>query len=205
MPFHFLHKAVLGKRQLKEVLKEAQTLFQAYVWDTANYTDGSVTPAKLSTGQYGGAYVLLVDSKSTGAGGGSSIAGTQTRDLNLEVTDTGNHCSLNTGTGEFTLDAGTWQIEAFSSAFKTNRHKLFLYNVSDTQNEPDIYSTSEYASNSNSVANKAFLAGEFTITGSKTFRIDHYTQTVQASQGLGVETSDGTAEIYTAVELRKVK
>lgn len=36
MPFHFLHKAVLGKRELKEVLKEAQTIFAAYVWGADN-------------------------------------------------------------------------------------------------------------------------------------------------------------------------
>lgn len=172
----------------------------------ANAVKGSIhpiTPDDLSSGQYGGAYVKLVDSKATTVTGGASIAGTQTRDLNTEVTDTGNHCTLNTSTGEFTLDAGTWYIKASSPSHETNSHKLFLYNVTNASYE--IIGTSELALAAGNVTNRAFLCGEFTMFISKVFEIRHYTESAKSLSGLGVNTSDGTTEIYTIVELWKVK
>lgn len=161
------------------------------VWELLN-------PARVS-----GEYILLVDSKATGSPGGASIAGTQTRALNLEVQDAEGNCALSSN--QFTLKAGTYYIRASASAFKVNRHKIFLYNVSDTQNEPNLYGVSEYSGDSSTVQNRAFITGEFTITSSKTFSLDHYTEVVRANDGLGIDTSDGTAEIYTTVELWKIK
>jgi hypothetical protein len=173
------------------------------VWELLNPAIQSVSASQLEPGQYGGAYVKLVDSKATTVDGGASIAGTQTRDLNTEVTDTGNHCTLSSN--QFTLDEGTWYIKASAPAFSVGRNKLFLYNISDSQNEPNITSTSANVSSAVSAQTTASLMGEFIISASKTFRIDHYTTVVKAINGLGVATLDGTTEIYTVVELWKIK
>ena len=84
MPFEFLKTTQIVKKLLPGVMNEAADLFAAYVWDAAN----------LSSGQFGGDYIKLTDTKATTVNGGSSIVGTQTRDLNTEDTDTGNHCDI---------------------------------------------------------------------------------------------------------------
>lgn len=285
MPFRYLRKTVLQGYNERS-LAAATALFEKYIWKTANLEDKSietdkladlaVTPAKLSTGQYGGDYIKLSDVKATTVSGGASIAGTQTRDLNTEDSDTGGHCDLaytlaydaqtvnftvgqvvtdgttaafgtivadedagvtgtlwlinitgtfgdnnpitdplggsataNIPTGVagkgFYLSAGTYQIESSVPAYSSNRHKAFFYNINDSQNEPNVKGTSEYAYAVNSVSNRSFLRGDFTISSPKVFRVDHYTALGLAIRGLGVETSDGTDEVYTVVELHKVK
>lgn len=201
MPFTFLKNSFRGRKLLGKEFDDADTLFQAYVWNTANYTDGSITAAKLAPGQFGGDYIKLTDTKATTVNGGASIAGTQTRVLNTEDSDTGGHCTL--ASNQFTLAAGTYRINANASAYATRRHKLFLYNVSDTVNE--IIGTSEYDDDVNLVSNKSFVSGQFEITASKTFEIRHYTQLAVATFGLGVSSNDGTSEVYTIVELWKIK
>lgn len=192
MPLRFIQKALQGKRELVDILSEAAGVFEAYVWSAAN----------LDSGQYGGDYIKLSDTKATTVAGGASVAGTQTRTLNTEDSDTGNHCTLSSN--QFTLAAGTYQITASAPAFSSGPSKAILYNITDAANE--LIGTSEYTSIVAGYAQtSSFIKGQFTISASKTFRIDQYTQTAKTINGLGVATSDGTSEIYTVVELWKVK
>ena len=69
MPFLFLQKALLGGKKLSEVLAQAQSL----------YSDN---------------YIKLTDTKATTVADGASIAGTQTREINTEDSDTGNHVKI---------------------------------------------------------------------------------------------------------------
>lgn len=193
MPFKFLQKNLLGKRKLEEVLNEAQALFEAYTWGASN----------LESGQYGGDYIKLTDTKATTVAGGASVAGTQTRALNTEDSDTGNNCTLSSN--QFTLLAGTYQIKALAPGYKVDRHRIYLYNITDTNVVSSCIGTSEGSSSSDNTITKSFIGGEFNITVSKVFEIRHYTQTAQAVNGLGIETSDALSEIYTVVELWKVK
>lgn len=50
MPFEFLKTTHVVKKLLPNVFNEAATLFAAYVWDTANIRDASVTADKLAAG-----------------------------------------------------------------------------------------------------------------------------------------------------------
>lgn len=49
MPFTLIQKAIDGGRKLSDALTLAQVEFAAYVWNTANYTDSSITAAKLAS------------------------------------------------------------------------------------------------------------------------------------------------------------
>ena len=49
MPLRFLSKAIQGKRVLADALTEAAAIFESYVWNTANFTDASVTAVKLGS------------------------------------------------------------------------------------------------------------------------------------------------------------
>lgn len=152
--------------------------------------------------QIGGEYIKLSDVKSSGTHGGTFTQGSyQTRALNTEDSDTGNHCSLSSN--QFTLDAGTYRILASAPAFDTDTHKVKLYNITDTADE--IIGTSGAASSANNGFDVAFVAGEFTITSAKAFEIQHRCNTTKTTQGFGIAAAYGEDEVYTIVELWKVK
>jgi hypothetical protein len=48
MPFEFLKTTHVVKKLLPNIFNQAATLFAAYIWDTANLADSSVTAAKLA-------------------------------------------------------------------------------------------------------------------------------------------------------------
>ena len=94
----------------------------------------SVSPTDLESGQYGGDYIKLSDTKTAGTDGGTFTSGAwYTRTLNTEDVDTGNHCSLTSN--QFTLDAGTYRIKARSAAYDVNAHIAKLYNITDAADE----------------------------------------------------------------------
>lgn len=163
---------------------------------------GSISPTDLAISQWGGEYIKLSDVKFTGTSGGSTTAlSWQTRTLNTEDSDTGSHCTL--ATNQFTLAAGTYRIKVLAPAWEVNRHKIRLRNISDSTT--DLTGRSDWAPTSPATQTYAGLEGQFTIASSKTFEIQHYTTSSVAGQGFGVETSDGSDEVYTVVELWKVK
>jgi len=163
--------------------------------------DGSITAAKLSTSQFGGDYIKLSDVKATTVNGGSSIAGTQIRVLNTEDSDSSGICTLSSN--QFTLNTGTYRIKVLAPCHRADKHKAFLYNVSDTSIE--IIGIVSRAYQAGLIATSAAVSGEFTIASSKIFEIRHYTETAQATNGLGLSVGDGTSEVYTVVELWRVK
>ena len=138
------------------------------------------------------------DEKSSGTDGGSSVAGTQTRDLNTVVTNEITGASLSSN--EITLPSGTYYIQASALAVQVVRHQAYLYNNTDSSIE--IRGTSEMAS-SIYPANRSFINGRFTISAQKNFIIQHYTQNVIGTIGLGHDVSQGT-EVYTEVQIWKV-
>ena len=153
--------------------------------------------------QWGGDYIKLSDTKATGTAGGSSIAGTQTRALTTKDVDTGNICTLNVPSKQFTLPAGTYRIKASAPSFRSGTHKAILYNVSDLSNV--IIGESAYTNSAvDTPVTKSDVIGQFVIGSEKTFEIRHYTQIIKTVDGLGIATSDGTAEVYTVVELWKI-
>ena len=60
-------------------------------------------------------YILIRDEKASGTTGGTFTSGAwQTRDLNTEVVDTGNHASV--ATNQITLAAGTYRFRIVAPA-----------------------------------------------------------------------------------------
>src|SRR5690606_24299823 len=75
-------------------------------------------------------YILIQDRKPDGTTGGTFTAGSwQTRDLNTEVVDTGNHATLSSN--QITLAAGTYRVRAIAPARAVNNHRARFQNVSD--------------------------------------------------------------------------
>lgn len=122
-----------------------------------------------------------------------------TRPLNTEVFDPDGLCSLSSN--QFTLVAGTYEMEFDAYAMQTNGDQTYLYNVSDgvivfrgmSGYSGSAYGASAYASG----------VGVFTIASAKVFEL-RTSGTTTSGHGLGYQSSQGGTEIYTTVKMKKV-
>lgn len=151
------------------------------------------------------AIAIVVDEKASGTdGGGSAAAAFQTRVLNTIKADPQSIVSI--ATNEFTLQAGSYIIEWSAPAHNSDQNQTKLTNVTDVatvQMGSCSFDSSLAADNALSLSiGKAYV----TIASAKAFKIEHYTTTAQATNGLGVSVSatSGT-EIYTQLFIQKVK
>lgn len=145
--------------------------------------------------------IILQDQKAANTdGGGASAATTQTRTLNTEVRDLNGDCSLSGN--QFTLTAGTYRCEARAPAAAVDRHRAFIYNVTDGTTV--LTGRNAYSSASDLVVTDAVVSGVFTVAASKALDLRHYTQAAAATYGLGVKINDGFTEIYSEVKLWKI-
>ena len=165
-------------------------------------TDGSgnLAFATLPTSGKFASYAVICDQKSLGTDGGTFTAGAwRTRDLNTELIDADGIVSISSN--QFTLQAGSYFIEALVPAYKTNRHMIQLYQTSGSATNIQE-GTSMYAVNSYQGFNVAHLFARVTISGATTYEIRHYAESTVSTYGLGIGT-DLSTEIYTVVKIFK--
>jgi hypothetical protein len=152
----------------------------------------------------GGLYTsvaILRDEKATTTAGGSASATTwNNRNLNTETYDPDNIVSI--ASNQFTPIAGDYEINVAAVAFKTNQNRLRLYNATGAASVEEGISQSSNSADNSTIA--ATLACKFTANGTDAYRIDHYTAAAQATTGLGAAVSDGSAEVYMEIILRKL-
>ena len=147
-------------------------------------------------------YAIIVDQKSSGTDGGASTGGTwHTRDLNTELADPDGIVSISSN--QFTLQAGSYFIEARAPSYQPTRHKLKLYQTSGTAADvafgENAYS---HSGGSTAVVTTASLSCRITISTATTYEIRHYIQNSKAGNGLGVAVSQGV-EVYCLVKIFK--
>ena len=140
-------------------------------------------------------YAIIADQKTQNTAGGTFTSGAwRTRDLNTEIADPDGIVSI--ASNQFTLGAGSYLIRWTCPTYQVYRNQSRVYNITDSSVEG--ISQSDYA-----------IYGHFpwgtiriTITGSKTFEIQHRSSNTQADYGFGRESNLGT-EQYTTVEIYK--
>jgi hypothetical protein len=193
--------------------------------DTATLGTGVTIPAAGITGTLGsgvtgaGLYAsiaIICDQKAKNDPSGTftadNTAGThpwRTRDLNTELSDVDGIVSISSN--QFTLAAGTYQIDWNAPAYSVDTHASRLYNITDTS-EVQVSQTGS-ANKYNAAANQQNSVGIciFTITGSKAFEIQHRCQTTHATDGFGIRanyiypTDTAPVSIYTMVTIRKYR
>ena len=151
---------------------------------------------------YTPATCYIKDEKSSGTASGTFTSGAwQTRTLNTVSGDT---AMVSLSSNQFTLGVGTYQIIAKAPAFDISLHKAKLRNTSDSSDT--IIGSSEF--NNASIMEgdtSSFVYGEFTLTASKTFEIQHYCNSTQATNGFGTNVSFSVVEVYCQVKLVKVR
>lgn len=139
------------------------------------------------------------DIKSSGTQGGTFTSGAwRTRDLNTLEGDT-DFISLNAN--QFTIEAGTYEIEIDAPAFEVIRHQAKLYNISNTSDE--IIGQNAYLRNPSAMSTSV-VKGRLVLTEATTFEVQHRCGTTVSNVGFGVEMGWGD-EVYTQVKIEKLK
>lgn len=151
--------------------------------------------------------VVLEDQKASGTDAGTFTQGVwQTRTLNTKVLDVNSICVLSSN--QFTLNAGTYEIEWRAPALSVRQHQSRLQNVTD--GTTICYGSSAYADDVDSAAESITIQTDstgkfrFTVAASKALEIQHQCTNTKATNGYGSATGYGGTEIYTRVFLRKV-
>ena len=168
----------------------------------AMVTDGNGALSFAKAGLFS-SYAIIADQKSQGTDGGASTGGTwHIRDLNTELADPDGIVSISSN--QFTLQAGSYFIEARAPSYQPTRHRLKLYQTSGSAADV-AFGTNEYShygSSASAIQTTAFLSCRITISTATTYEIRHYIQTTKAGNGLGVAVSQGV-ELYCLVKIFK--
>jgi len=156
-------------------------------------------------GGYFDSFAILIDRKNPSVDGGTATSGAwRDRDLNT-VAHAASWCSLNAGTGEYTLNAGTYHVWAKAPASRVGRHQARLYNVTAGATVAFGEGTSQCTGTGVDVVTNSEIDCVFTITATSTFKIQHQVANNQAGNGWGWAANFGTNERYTVVEIGRVK
>ena len=132
----------------------------------------------------GGLYAsvaIIADQKAYDAEGGTFTAGAwRTRDLNTEISDADGIVSISSN--QFTLATGTYTIEwEAPAAYTVNHHSTRLYNSTDASVEQ--LGSSEFTNSS--ISTISYGKDVVTISGSKTFEIQHFANLTSNTYGFG--------------------
>lgn len=148
----------------------------------------------------GGAEILWVrEEQPNNTSSGAFTAGSYvTRVLNTVKLNQISGASL--AANQITLPDGTYNIMGRAPAFRTNRTKAKLRNVSDASDE--IIGESNIIDAVGNGGGNSSVIGQFEVSsGPKIFELQHRAQT---TGGLGTETNFGDIEVYAEVWLEKV-
>jgi len=157
--------------------------------DEADFED-----LRFPVGTRRGDLIVIRDEKAQNTHGGTFTSGAwQTRDLNVEALDTGDHASLSAN--QITLAAGAYRVRASAPAFSAGAHQTRWRNVSDGITV--LIGSTEFA---DTVQSRSVIAGRFTVSSSTTFELQHQCATTRSSDGFGTAANFGT-EVYAEVEL----
>lgn len=144
------------------------------------------------------------DQKTSGTNGGTFTSGAwQTRDLTTLTTANSPGWVSNNGTNNFTLTAGTYDIEISAPGYNVNGHQCRLQNTTDSTTS--FLGSNEFSgvAGSGVTASNSIASGSIVISGTKSFQVQHQCQTSFGGSGFGNANAFGT-EIYTQVKITKI-
>ena len=162
---------------------------------------GNLTLSGTATGFPSGlnaSYARLADVKGTTTQGGSFTSGAwRTRDITTEETDPDGIVSISSN--QFTLQAGTYHIYASCCAVGVDNHNCRIYNITDSSTLLTGLANKNQEEN---VSDYAHVRGQFTISGTKVFELQHRCQTTVTTHGFGAYAS-WNGNVYSVIEIHK--
>lgn len=148
------------------------------------------------------AYVLVRDEKTSGTNGGTFTAGAwRTRDINTEVSDDGNVCSI--ASNQITLAAGTYVVEASAGGKQCSAHRARLQNI--TASVTLAIGTNEGNGTGEFTLTRSIIQGKFTLAVTSVLEIQHWGTSTKTTDGFGGAMGiAGATEIYAVAQFTKV-
>ena len=148
-------------------------------------------------------YAIIYDQKTVGTNGGSFTSGAwRTRDLNTVHADPDSIVTLSAN--QFTLGAGTYWIEAFSTAAYIQQHQLAIYDVTGTTLYPGINNFSQTGGDH---WGSVIVSMRHTASASNTYELQHRCRTTKTStSAFGISHGgywSDTPDIYSVVKIFK--
>ena len=144
------------------------------------------------------AAAVITEEQTSGTPGGDFTQDTwQKRVINTEIDPS---AFVTLASGVMTLQAGTYLLRAWATAYNVFRHKCRIRNTSD--NTDVAIGSNEYAPTT--TQNPSQVSGLVTIAGAKNFELQHRCQSSNPSHGLGSPLSDGVAEVYAQVTILQI-
>ena len=149
-----------------------------------------------------GDMLYVREEQTTGTASGSASASTDhVRTLNTSVINTVSGASLSAN--RITQPAGTYDIHAMAPAFDVTMTRIFLYNITDAAVEILGQTASNFDNGAGTnMSAQSELRERITIADTKVFELRQWTKTAQATNGLGIDASDGRTEVYGQVLVR---
>ncbi|KKN42644.1 hypothetical protein LCGC14_0710960 [marine sediment metagenome] len=144
-------------------------------------------------------YILVQDKKAITVHGGTFTTGAwQTRDINDEVSDPGEHASISAN--QITLAAGTYRCHIIAPAYYVKRHQTRLQNITDGATE--LLGTCEYTGYI--LMTRSTISGRFIIASAKVFEVQHRGDNTYPDLGYGIG-SLWTDGIFTVAQFWREK
>lgn len=141
------------------------------------------------------------DVQAAGTEGGTPVGTTWTaRALNTLEGDT-SFCSL--ASNQVTLQPGKYEIEASAPFTQTDGVALRLRNITDGTTA--IVGQKTSLATAGATSDNAHLMGVLTLTSAKTFELQYYVATVQATYGLGDGINTGESNVFAQMRIKKVQ
>lgn len=147
---------------------------------------------------------LISDTKAAGSDAGTFTAGTDvTRTLNTVDYDPDNIVSLSSN--QFTLQAGTYRIQARAPVHDVDFHAAWLYNVTDAATPPGGEGSSVYTASPYNGSGDSYIDCVVTIASAKAFEIRHRCTTTKTINGLGAAASITWQQVkFCCVKIKKL-
>ena len=124
-----------------------------------------------------------------------------TRDITHEQADPDNIGTLD-GSGNFTLQAGTYFVEWSAPAWRCDRHTTRLYDVN--AGIAKGFGTLEFSQDSGSYTQSSSRGfARFTITSSNTYRLETKGQQTKTGDGLGLDPNNLGICLYAFAKIYK--
>jgi hypothetical protein len=140
-------------------------------------------------------YAILQDVEDTATNGGSAAASSwNTR--SLTQTYAYGNMTAPLAANQFTLEPGTYRVQASAPNYETGRSRLRLYDT--THATTLLLGTSGFADVSNNI--NALMVGLVTVSETTVCELQNYTENAKATYGLGVAGADGAEEVFATIE-----
>lgn len=151
-------------------------------------------------------YFHVRDQKATGSHGGTSVSGTQTRQLNTIVpnpTGTPTISGASLANNRVTLPAGTYEIKGYAPSITSRGTRAIVHNITDSQDL--LIGTSAFIDAGGEYGNTySFVEGMITLDGTKELVLNHSIETGRATFGLGYRANRAPYEVYAYLIIKKL-